>query len=75
MIDRSDLESALRAELRAVDFDAGVPLTQAGLSSLDIVVILSLLHDRYGVTIPAAEMTSANFASVERIHRLAERYG
>lgn len=74
MIERERVESLLRGALPAVAFDAGLPLLHAGLSSLDIIVIVSEAYGAFGVWIPPEELKAANFESLDSIYRLIQKY-
>jgi acyl carrier protein len=48
-------------------------LADSGLSSLDMVNLMLAVEAEFGVKIPDADMTPANFRSVARIGALVER--
>ena len=48
-------------------------LGDSGLSSLDMVNLMLAVEAEFGVKIPDADMTPANFRSVARIGALVER--
>lgn len=73
MMDKQKVEAFLRETLPGVDFNAGVPLEQAGLSSLDILIVVSQIYAKFGVRIPSVEMKRENFESVETIFQMIER--
>jgi acyl carrier protein len=62
---------AKRGIERAVAPDAD--LADSGLSSLDMVNLMLAVEAEFGVKIPDADMTPANFRSVARIGVLVER--
>ena len=74
MITKAELEAALRQELPGVDFDAGRPLTEAGLFSLNLLMTVTMIYGRWRISIPPTEFKAANFASVDSIFALAKRY-
>jgi acyl carrier protein len=45
-------------------------LTDAGLTSLDMVNLMLAIEDEFGVEIPSRQMTPANFRSIAAIERL-----
>lgn len=73
MMDKQKVEAFLRRALPGVDFDAGLPLWQAGLSSLDILIVVSQIYAEFGVRIPSIEMKRENFESVETVFQMIER--
>ena len=57
-----------------VDFENTSDLVDDGiLDSLDIVTLITEIHEAYDVTIPAEEIIPENFNSVEDIMALIER--
>ncbi len=54
-----------------VDFSLDHRLIEEGiLDSFDIVTLVSEIDDRFGVVIPAQELTPENFASVRTLYNL-----
>jgi acyl carrier protein len=45
-------------------------LTDAGLTSLDMVGVMLAVEDEFGIEIPQRRMTPANFRTIEAIERL-----
>jgi len=45
-------------------------LTEAGLTSLDLVNLMLAVETEFGLKIPDQDMTPANFRTIARIHRL-----
>ena len=54
------------------DFNAQSNLFDAGLDSMAIMQLLILIEQNFGVRLPAAKLTRANFSSVEDLARLVE---
>ena len=48
-------------------------LTEAGLTSLDAVILVLLVEDEFKIEIPTSELTLANFRSIFTIGRLVSR--
>ena len=48
-------------------------LIDAGLTSLDMVKLVILVEDEFDLTIPAGEMTPANFRSIVSISQLVSK--
>ena len=48
-------------------------LTEAGLTSLDAVILVLLVEDEFKIEIPTNELTLANFRSIFTIGRLVSR--
>jgi acyl carrier protein len=48
-------------------------LTEAGLTSLDMVRLVLLVEDEFDIEIPTAELTLANFRSISTISRLVSK--
>jgi acyl carrier protein len=59
---------AKRTGARSVRSDQN--LTEAGLTSLDMVNLMLAIEDEFGVEIPQRRMTPANFRSVAAIEQL-----
>ena len=59
---------AKRTGARSVTTDQN--LTEAGLTSLDMVNLMLAIEDEFGVEIPQRRMTPANFRSVAAIEQL-----
>ena len=59
---------AKRAGPRSVSADQN--LTEAGLTSLDMVNLMLSIEDAFGVEIPQRRMTPANFRSIAAIEQL-----
>ncbi len=80
MLDRTGNNSAERVALlvrellskRAIDKPVGPDdsLTEAGLSSLDIVNLMLGIEAEFAVKIPDREMTPSNFRSIAQIDQL-----
>jgi len=49
------------------------PLTEAGLSSIDMVNLMLAIEAEFDLMIPASEITPANFRSISTIERLILR--
>ena len=54
------------------DFDEHSNLFDAGLDSMAIMQLLILIEQNFGVRLPAAKLTRANFSSVEDLARLMD---
>ena len=50
-------------------------LTDAGLTSLDMVGLMLAIEDEFGIEIPQRAMTPANFRSIVAIERLVSQVG
>ena len=59
---------AKRAGPRSVNADQN--LTEAGLTSLDMVNLMLSIEDEFGVEIPQRRMTPSNFRSIAAIEQL-----
>jgi acyl carrier protein len=59
---------AKRSITRAVAIDE--PLTQAGLSSIDMVNLMLALEAEFNIMIPAPEITPENFRSIASVEAL-----
>ena len=74
-----ELLEILKDTKDGVDFETCTDLIDAKiLTSFDIIQLLSALEDEYDISIPARELTPANFNSAEAIlallgHRAGER--
>ena len=57
---------------RAGDVDVGPDhnLTDAGLTSLDMVGLMLAIEDEFGIEIPQRRMTPANFRTIAAIEKL-----
>ena len=60
-----------RAMTRPVSSDDS--LTEAGLTSLDVVRLVLLVEDEFNVEIPVPELTLANFRSISTISLLVTK--
>ena len=54
------------------DFNAQSNLFDAGLDSMAIMQLLILIEQNFGVRLPAAKLTRANFSSVADLARLMD---
>jgi acyl carrier protein len=52
--------------------NAGQPLGEAGLTSLDMVNLMLAVEAEFDLEIPQTEMTPENFRSIDTIERLVE---
>jgi acyl carrier protein len=59
---------AKRGGMRAIPADQN--LTDAGLTSLDMVNLMLAIEDGFGIEIPQRQMTPANFRSIAAIETL-----
>ena len=54
------------------DFDEHSDLFDAGLDSMAIMQLLILVEHNFGVRLPAAKLTRANFSSIADLARLVD---
>ena len=81
MLDRVDISTTVLQLLRrhapglpAFDAEAGVAsLPEAGLASMAAVKLMLDLEAEFGIAIPDAELTPANFATLDAIVALVQR--
>jgi acyl carrier protein len=73
-ISRTDITGVVEALLikrsGAMTIDADQNLTDAGLTSLDMVNLMLAIEDEFGIEIPQRQMTPANFRSIAAIEML-----
>ncbi len=48
-------------------------LTEAGLTSLDLVTLVLLVEEEFGIELPIGDITPANFSSITTISQLITR--
>ena len=69
-----ELLEILKDTKDGVDFENCTDLIDAKiLTSFDIIQLLSAIEDEYDISIPAKELTPANFNSAQAILALIER--
>jgi acyl carrier protein len=64
------VEALLAKRSGAASVAADENLTDAGLTSLDLVNLMLAIEDEFGIEIPQRRMTPASFRSVEAIESL-----
>jgi len=64
------VEALLARRSRPQSVAADQNLTEAGLTSLDMVNLMLLVEDEFGIEIPQRRMTPANFRSIAAIDQL-----
>jgi acyl carrier protein len=64
------VQSILAKRGGANDVDADQNLTDAGLTSLDMVGLMLAVEDEFGIEIPQRRMTPANFRTIAAIETL-----
>jgi acyl carrier protein len=73
-ITRTDIigvvEALLTKRRGATPIAADQNLTDAGLTSLDMVNLMLAIEDEFAIEIPQRQMTPANFRSIAAIERL-----
>ena len=74
MVDREELKRLLSDTVPRIDWNTEHPLMDEGLlDSLDVLMIVSQLYEKFRVEIPSTELTAANFNSVEAIQNLCQK--
>jgi acyl carrier protein len=72
-IDRAEVEQLLEEVRPDTDFTASENFAEDGLlDSFDIVTLVSLIDEKYGVDIVGRDILPENFSSVESIATLIE---
>ncbi len=71
---RMVIEDALQIDAAGLE-GAGAqdPIATRGIDSVGMVRLLTGLEDRFGISIPPAEITPANFGSIEAITAMVQR--
>ena len=64
------VETLLAKRAGGIAVAADQSLTDAGLTSLDMVGLMLAIEDEFGIEIPQRRMTPANFRSVSAIEKL-----
>jgi acyl carrier protein len=64
------VEALLAKRAGAIRVDADQNLSDAGLTSLDMVGLMLAIEDEFGIEIPQRRMTPANFRTVSAIEQL-----
>jgi acyl carrier protein len=64
------VEAMLSRRGGAVAIAADHSLSEAGLTSLDMVNLMLTVEDRFGIEIPQRRMTPANFRTIAAIEQL-----